>query len=277
MSNTPSLDSLKQRCSGLVNTFQNLFREQLSDCALSCSIGIALVPQHGTNFQELFQRADMALYRAKANGKNGYAFYDTTDHKFLPFSSPVSSRTTIDSDAHETASHQNLLQYTFRHLYESNDLEKTIPSILAWIGEQMNVSRVYIFENSPDNKTCSNTFEWCNKGILPNQTSLQDISYETDLPEYEENFTTNGIFYAPDVSALSPQQYNVFASFGTKSTLQCAIRDNGRFRGFVGFDECTSTRVWSQDQISLLTALSELLSVFLMKKRAQDSLAQCTE
>ena len=277
MSNTPSLDSLKQRCSGLVNTFQNLFREQLSDCALSCSIGIALVPQHGTNFQELFQRADMALYRAKANGKNGYAFYDTTDHKFLPFSSPVSSRTTIDSDAHETASHQSLLQYTFRHLYESNDLEKTIPSILAWIGEQMNVSRVYIFENSPDNKTCSNTFEWCNKGILPNRTSLQDISYETDLPEYEENFTTNGIFYAPDVSALSPQQYNVFASFGTKSTLQCAIRDNGRFRGFVGFDECTSTRVWSQDQISLLTALSELLSVFLMKKRAQDSLAQCTE
>ena len=131
MSNTPSLDSLKQRCSGLVNTFQNLFREQLSDCALSCSIGIALVPQHGTNFQELFQRADMALYRAKANGKNGYTFYDTTDHKFLPFSSPVSSRTTIDSDAHETASHQNLLQYTFRHLYESNDLEKTIPSILA--------------------------------------------------------------------------------------------------------------------------------------------------
>ncbi len=274
MSNTPNLDLLTQRCSDLVTAFQNLFREQLADCALSCSIGVALVPDHGTAFHELFQRADMALYRAKANGKNGYAFYENTDHTFLPFSSSNASRTAIESDEHEATSSRSLLLYAFRHMYESTDLEKTIPSILALVGEQMNVSRIHIFENSPDNKTCSNTFEWCNTGIPSQQANLQCVSYETDLPEHENSFAATGIFYSPDISTLPQPQYNVFASLGVKSTLQCAIRDNGHFRGFIGFDECNINRVWTQTQISLLTSLSELLSVFLMKKRAQDAQAQ---
>ena len=166
------------------------------------------------------------------------------------------------------------MAYAFRHLYESTDLEKTIPAILAMVGEKMNVSRVYVFENSPDNKTCANTFEWCNRGVPSERANLQNVSFETDLPEYEDSLSTNGVFYSPDIGALPPQQYNFFASLGVKSTLQCAIRDNGRFRGFIGFDECKINRFWTQEQISLLTSLSELLSVFLMKKRAQDALAQ---
>ena len=52
--------------------------------------------------------------------------------------------------------------------------------------------------------------------------------------------------------------------------LQCAIRDDGKFKGFVGFDDCKSKRMWTQSQINALTFVSELLSTFLLKKRAQD-------
>ncbi len=37
---------------------------------VSCSIGVALSPQHGNDTNELLQKADLALYRAKAKGKN---------------------------------------------------------------------------------------------------------------------------------------------------------------------------------------------------------------
>ena len=52
--------------------------------------------------------------------------------------------------------------------------------------------------------------------------------------------------------------------------LQCAIRDMGVFKGFVGFDDCLVRRLWTQEQISALTFISKLLSVYLLKKRAQD-------
>ncbi|NJL50568.1 MAG: EAL domain-containing protein [Blastochloris sp.] len=43
---------------------------------ISTSIGIALAPEHGCSPDELVKNADLALYRAKADGRNGYAIYE---------------------------------------------------------------------------------------------------------------------------------------------------------------------------------------------------------
>ena len=42
---------------------------------IRCSIGVALYPSDATNESQLMRAADEALYVAKQNGKNGYAFY----------------------------------------------------------------------------------------------------------------------------------------------------------------------------------------------------------
>ncbi len=42
--------------------------------ALTCSIGIAICPGQGTEYETLFCKADAALYRAKKAGRNGYRF-----------------------------------------------------------------------------------------------------------------------------------------------------------------------------------------------------------
>ncbi len=44
---------------------------------VSASIGVAIYPQHGVNYQELFHNADHALYDVKMNGKDGYKIYST--------------------------------------------------------------------------------------------------------------------------------------------------------------------------------------------------------
>ena len=42
---------------------------------LSCSIGISLYPTDGSNAKNLLKYADAAMYKAKENGRSGYAFY----------------------------------------------------------------------------------------------------------------------------------------------------------------------------------------------------------
>lgn len=43
---------------------------------VSSSIGIALSPAHGTDFETLYRNADIALYQAKNQGKNGFFFFE---------------------------------------------------------------------------------------------------------------------------------------------------------------------------------------------------------
>lgn len=42
---------------------------------VSCSIGISIYPQHGDNLEELLNKADRAMYSAKAKGKNNFFYY----------------------------------------------------------------------------------------------------------------------------------------------------------------------------------------------------------
>ncbi|WP_050632345.1 putative bifunctional diguanylate cyclase/phosphodiesterase [Bacillus andreraoultii] len=43
---------------------------------VTCSIGIAMFPDDGKTIDELMKHADVAMYQAKENGKNGYSFYN---------------------------------------------------------------------------------------------------------------------------------------------------------------------------------------------------------
>ena len=103
---------------------------------------------------------------------------------------------------------------------------------------------------------------------------LQGISYEDDIAGYREMFDEQGIFYCPDIHMLPKNIYDVVAPQGIKSLLHCAIREKGGFRGYIGFDECVEQRMWTKEQIAALTYLSEMLSVFLLKKRQQEKVLQ---
>ena len=43
---------------------------------ISASVGIAMYPEHGQAATELLHHSDQALYKAKANGRNGYSFFN---------------------------------------------------------------------------------------------------------------------------------------------------------------------------------------------------------
>ena len=64
-----------QRADELIGSLQKLFCEHVDGWAFSCSIGLAFSECPGTDYQELFNRADRALYRAKAAGKNRCVCY----------------------------------------------------------------------------------------------------------------------------------------------------------------------------------------------------------
>lgn len=61
-----------------------VFNQLLSaeEYCVSCSMGIAFAPEHGANFSTIYQNADLALYAAKAAGKNAYMVYSEEMSRF---------------------------------------------------------------------------------------------------------------------------------------------------------------------------------------------------
>lgn len=278
MKNIPDKELAEKKARQIIEAFQSIEFHNQKILKVSCSIGIAMTSPVNPNFHYWFHRADQALYSMKSQGKNQYAFYNqlADDNAFFPMvegASAVNAR--IDSNLLKKYETPRISEFIFSKLYNAQDLERCIQEILEIIGRHFDVSRVYIFENSDDDQYCTNTFEWCNEGIPPEKENLQHISYEDDLEgRYLANFDENGLFYCQDIQSLDPAQVRLLEPQKIKSLLQCLIQDRGRPRGYIGFDECREKRLWDQEQINVLTYVAEILSVFLLKKRAEDRIQQ---
>ncbi|MCR4297414.1 MAG: GGDEF domain-containing protein [Gallionella sp.] len=59
----------------LLDAFAQAFAVDGHDLYLSASIGISLFPMDGQNATTLVRNADMAMYRAKEQGRNNFQFY----------------------------------------------------------------------------------------------------------------------------------------------------------------------------------------------------------
>lgn len=276
-----TVESAQVNAEKILRLFEELRVSGKKHQDISCSIGIAMFPADGRDFATLYQRADYALYQAKDAGKNRYAFFDEgTMQRFLAYQKNPSSSVTakIDSNEENRVLNGEIVEYVFRILYNAKDIKKAVSTILEIVGNYFSVSRAYIFENTDDGRYCDNTFEWCGEGIEPQIQNLQKVSYEDDLGGcYYDNFDENNLFYCPDIRTLPQEQQNVLVPQGILSMLQCAITDNGEFRGYVGFDECKEHRYWTQDQIDMLSFISEIISTFLLKRRAREQYRQENE
>ncbi|MCJ8312705.1 MAG: EAL domain-containing protein [Saccharospirillaceae bacterium] len=53
------------------------------DVITTCSLGVAIAPNDGDDFNTLLKKADLAMYHSKHLGRNGFNFYDETLNKNL--------------------------------------------------------------------------------------------------------------------------------------------------------------------------------------------------
>ena len=71
---TPEI--VQEKLNGIVKNMQTVFCSKGKEIIFSVSAGCAVVPVHGTDFEELYHKADVALFQAKLNGKSTCMVYE---------------------------------------------------------------------------------------------------------------------------------------------------------------------------------------------------------
>ena len=83
-------DNVRERIDGLCKALCDRIRYTYSDeklgreVSISSSIGVAVAPDYGKNFKELYTSADIAMYISKTGGKDRFTVYsgqERTEYK----------------------------------------------------------------------------------------------------------------------------------------------------------------------------------------------------
>ncbi|PTN10545.1 ATP-binding protein [Mangrovibacterium marinum] len=155
-------------------------------------------------------------------------------------------------------------------LNSAKSFHSKIEKTLALIGKQLQVSRVYIFENNEDRTTTTNTFEWCNDGIAPEIDNLQNLPYRI-FPSWKVLLDTKGEICANNIRELPADIYELLEPQGIKAILAFPIRVKSHTYGFIGFDECTTPRVWNKREKELLSKFSSIISNTFERQSMEES------
>lgn len=163
-------------------------------------------------------------------------------------------------------------------LITDSDYEDGFNTALRILGESAETDRVYIYKHMEDVETgelyFTPMYEWAAEGVSPqiNDPNMQKVSYSRFAPlNFYESFL-NGETLKFIVKDLPPHARNVFIDSKIKSIILVPILIDSAYWGFIGFDECHSDRLWSNDEESILSALAATLGEVIKKNQFRDEL-----
>jgi PAS domain S-box-containing protein len=166
---------------------------------------------------------------------------------------------------------QEILSEISINLNSIQNFNKKIQNIITLIGEHIDVSRVYIFEDQKEGLTTSNAFEWCNKDISEQLHNLQNIPYEM-IPSWKKIISNEGLIYSQDISQLPDDLHELLEQQGIFSIIVYPIHISGKYAGFIGFDECVRKREWSRSELEFLRTISGIIANAYERKIVEESL-----
>ncbi|AMQ56493.1 PAS domain S-box protein [Algoriphagus sanaruensis] len=162
----------------------------------------------------------------------------------------------------ETKLHEILVHVStaFINLAEE-DVNHVIQSSLETLGKFVEADRMYIFDYDWENRTTSNTFEWCAEGIEPQIEYLQNFSME-GMEDWAAAHQKGEQTYIEDVSKLDPKDVyrQALEPQGIQSLLTLPIMIKEECIGFIGVDSVKKVHHYSEDEFSVLRIFSGILS-----------------
>ena len=166
------------------------------------------------------------------------------------------------------------------HLLLSNtDLNQAITAGIEIMGTKTHVNRVYVFKNRYDEETrkwhTTIINEWNadkSESRLGSQ-ELQNLSFETIEPIVRP-MKERQPFVSYRRNETDKNLHKIFEKYNVEASLSIPIFVNDYFWGFVGFDEMTREKEWTEGEFSILQSFASSLSAAIQRKKIEDELIQ---
>lgn len=143
----------------------------------------------------------------------------------------------------------------------SLDLDERILETLAVMGQTIGADRAYVFLYDWQEKTMSNSHEWCAPGVIPEKDNLQMLPVDV-FPWWFKNIKNLVpiiVNRLEDLPEEAETEKAILAEQGIQSLVVLPIIAGETIKGFVGFDAVTNARSWLSSELTFLKMYSNLI------------------
>lgn len=265
--------AIHKKANEICDIFRKTFMRENKDYKISASIGIAKVTKDFNTYTKLLERADIAVYNAKKEGKDRYKIYNQSmnDINLLE----LTKNKAKDEIDLKKSIYENILMEISEMFLEEKDIKITVNIILATICKNFGVERGYAFEVSEEGKYISNSYEWCEYGIEPFINQNKNIPF--DAQEYIKIYDKKPFLYFGDLKSIKNLKEQPFYDYivqkeGIKSYFTCYIMEQGKIKGYMGLESYNNYFKLTNDEIECAFLVSRFVSSQLLKYEAEQKL-----
>ncbi len=233
---------------------------------VSCSVGVAVFPYHGSDYEELFNKADKALYTAKANGKSGYRLYDAATTMVYH----ANRKTTAYDPDKGMELNRRIEDMVMQILFEDKDMESAIRSVMELMTAEYHFHRGYVCGN--DTFPISRTVQFALPGYEIGRETREHYELKRVVSEIlYESFHKTSIIHDYDLSAEEMHEY--FRAEGIKSMLYYPITSKGEFQGAIVFENHEDVQLeFQESQMEEISSLFRILGAHILQIGLMDRL-----
>ncbi len=231
------------------------FSEEFTDFMITCSIGASIYPNNGTDFEELFKKADHCLYIAKEKGRDRYVFFRDELHR-ESYEASVEKK-----DSQSISSRENKeLEYLGNFFAEvAIDREKAIRDMFAHMKTAYNIDSIDIYYG--DGLKAVYSF-----GADADKNDDAMYVYSPEFKEMLGNNRSINVSFLRKIMDNAPDFCTEMKKRSILSTIQCIIGSQDDIKGLITFNKKIEASQWADYEVTCAEIAASYLRLFAENK-----------
>ena len=233
------------------------------DYAITCSVGICFLKENmsGYTYNQLFENADWALYRAKENGRNRYVFCDNLQ-RFELLEKDNSTKQNIDI----RYLHNDIISTAFEIFEKTSSFSAAMKLLMEVIGYRFQLDRITVIRTDIKEKNAGKQYQWVSDSapeVLNEPGSFTKDDFLTLFQSYDEYQTT--VLQYDNMGMYSPEGAALLMQGEAKTVLYAAMYLEGKYTGAISYVVCREKRYWSKQNRKELGEVTKIISAHLAR------------
>lgn len=252
------------------NLCNTLAKEYSGDDVVRCittSIGLAVSGIDGDTYEELFEKADHAMYRAKKSGKNGFRVAEEEDVGPLERSEHAA-----ENRGQLEGRDRDFLAFAINILSHARNIDGSLNLLLEQMLSKYRLDEITVCEEMADGKNflltnSSGEIEFFSKMVFPAQGLKDKLNYTDNIKQFDDRYLHGWQSVSAKQGVKIPAEYidraNILIGKFETSNGRCGMCC------FYAFDK---ERKWSENELNILGELTRIIGVFVsLRTRIDES------